>query len=108
MSSFGIDKLIISGFIRRVFKQLIPEELVELCITYYVIKEKLKINSICHKKNDSEIHGINDDIFFNNRAKCICNVVGNISLKSCKHHWRFEILKIDNFHDGHDIQLNSN
>ena len=41
-----------------------PKKLVELCILYYAIKEKLKIHSKYHKQNDSDIHGIDDDILY--------------------------------------------
>ena len=43
---------IISDFIGKMYKQLIPQELIKLCISYYVVKENLKLNHNYHRQND--------------------------------------------------------
>ena len=105
MSFCDSDKIIVCGYIRKVYKLLIPHELIELCILYYVIKETLKINSHYERKSQSEIIGTNSDIFINRTGIFTWNIIGDITLKTGKHHWRFEILKIGNELHDYDIQF---
>ena len=106
LTSTDIRTLIVSGFIRTKCNLLIPRELVELCILYYILKEKLKINCDTSYHKQNKISGANEDIFINHYDKSVWNLTGNITLKSGKHHWRFQILKTENTCYGdHDIQI---
>ena len=93
----GRDDLLITGYVRLHAVSIVPYEIVQICILYFMLIEGWDVKN---KGKFMEISGQNKQICEctnpeKNAGHNYNSILGTVQVNSGKHHWKFKITKLD-------------